>query len=359
MDILASIKLRQIDSEGMKNLIENANNGNPEAQFQLGYCYRQGYGVRRNHKSATKWWRLAAAQKNVDAIGSLAMCYFSGRGVDEDKAEALRLWKLAAEQGDVQALSAMARCYSRGDGVAQDKEEAFKLWTLAAQQGDTKARNYVGACYYNGDGVEQNYEEAVKWFSMGIHWENGIYEGDFSSAKWMGECYLHGHGVEKNIAKTLELWENLQGSYSMYMRLAQLYSDGVYMEPNYKKAAKWLYEAGTDDNGDPTRGVPEAMYELACYYYEGKGVEKDHQKALERFQWAIRSYERFGGGKAYAEKAYQTQPELIPQQTQNYFNAYKMAAKLGGKAAIKKLRTLAKNGEEQAKAILNELGMEL
>lgn len=329
-----------MENKDFQDLLSKAKSGDPEAQFELGLCYYKGRTIKRNRKVAAKWWKLAADQGHAEAMTWLGIaCILSTQNYEE----AVQRWKLAADQGNTNAQLRLGRCYFRGNGVAQNKTEALRLWKLCAGQ-EPQAKIEIGKMYYEGDGVEQNYEEAVKWFG--------------SSKYWMGKCYLHGYGVEQNIAKTIELWESVaEGSYSMCLELAHLYSEGIYMESNYQKAAYWWSQAASDDNGNPTNGVPEALYELGCYYYEGKGVEKDLQMAVKYFKWAIKSYGRHGDGKAYAEMAFREEPERVQQEVRKYYNAYRMVIKLGDKSVIRKLRFLAQNGEVEAKNILEEFGM--
>lgn len=334
-----------MEEKNLQDILLDTKAGDLDALFTLGTYYWRGVDVRRNRKTAIKWWKLAAEQGHTEAMFRVGMAYMLGKGVEKDKQEAARLWKIAADQGFAQAQYRLGLCYSQGDGIERNKDEALRWWKLAAEQGYGQARIALGKMYYEGDGVDQNYEEAVKWFS--------------ESEYWMGKCYLLGHGVEQNIKKTIELWESIaDGSYSMYLELAHLYSDGIYMEPNYQKAAYWWTQAASDDREDPTNGVPEALYELAQYYFEGQGVEKDHQRALDCFKWAIKSYERHDGVKVYAEKVFCKEPDRIPQEIQKYYDAHKMAIKLGDKTVIRKLKSLARNGDAEAKNVLAAFGIE-
>jgi TPR repeat protein len=56
-------------------------------------------------------YRLAADQGNTNAQYGLGVCYRSGTGVGQNHAEAVRLWRLAADQGNAQAQSNLAKCY--------------------------------------------------------------------------------------------------------------------------------------------------------------------------------------------------------------------------------------------------------
>ena len=58
-----------------------ANQGDSLAQVALGSMYDAGLGTPQNYKEATRWYRLAAEQGNVNAQGFLAFMYYRGRGV--------------------------------------------------------------------------------------------------------------------------------------------------------------------------------------------------------------------------------------------------------------------------------------
>ena len=48
-----------------------ATEGDAKGQFELGLCYENGEGLAMNKKEAEKWYKLAAAQGNVDAVVAL------------------------------------------------------------------------------------------------------------------------------------------------------------------------------------------------------------------------------------------------------------------------------------------------
>ena len=51
----------------VKELIEKALEGDPDAQLFLGQRYQEGNGVKRNNDEAIKWLKLSAEQGNVYA----------------------------------------------------------------------------------------------------------------------------------------------------------------------------------------------------------------------------------------------------------------------------------------------------
>ena len=76
-----------------------ADQGDADAQYNLGGAYYTGYGVTQDYAEAVKWWRLAADQGNADAQYNLGVAYYSGYGVTQDYAEAHKWLNLAAAAG--------------------------------------------------------------------------------------------------------------------------------------------------------------------------------------------------------------------------------------------------------------------
>ena len=79
--------------------------------------------------------RSCAEQGNADAQTDLGLTYDLGRGVPEDDAEAVRWWRLAAEQGNALAQYSLGSMYANGEGVPEDYVLAYMWWNLAAAQG--------------------------------------------------------------------------------------------------------------------------------------------------------------------------------------------------------------------------------
>jgi hypothetical protein len=75
-----------------------AEHGNSGAQFDLGYLYENGYGVRLNYSSAATWYRKAADQGEVGAQERLGVMYEDGRGVPQDYVLAHMWLNLAASR---------------------------------------------------------------------------------------------------------------------------------------------------------------------------------------------------------------------------------------------------------------------
>jgi TPR repeat protein len=143
-----------------------AEQGDAEAQFNLGFCYDDGRGVAKNYAKAVKWYRKAAEQNFAPAQFNLGYCYDNGQGVAKNYVEAVKWYRKAAEQNFAPAQSNLGYCYDNGRGVAKDYVEAVKWYRKAAEQGHTEAQLNLGYCYANGQGVAKDKAEAYAWFSM-------------------------------------------------------------------------------------------------------------------------------------------------------------------------------------------------
>jgi TPR repeat protein len=94
--------------------------------------YHDGQGVPQNDAEALKWYRLAADQGNAQAQANLGIMYEKGQGVPRNAAEAMRWYRLAADLGNPRAQSGLGAMYADGQG---DYVNAYMWFTLSAAQG--------------------------------------------------------------------------------------------------------------------------------------------------------------------------------------------------------------------------------
>ena len=120
-----------------------ADQGDAEAQFNLGTMYENGRGVPQHDGEAVRWFHLAADQGNTEAQYQFGVRYAIGRGVPQDDREAARWYRLAAHQGDARAQVNVGR-YADGQGVLRDDGEVVRWFRLAADQGNAKAQLQAG-----------------------------------------------------------------------------------------------------------------------------------------------------------------------------------------------------------------------
>ena len=156
-------KLLPKDIESLKTLAEQ---GDANAQYNLGMMYNNGTGVEQDFKEAVKWYRKAAEQGDAEAQSNLGLKYDNGEGVEQDFKEAAKWYRKPAEQGQVYAQSNLGVIYAKGKGVDQDFKEALKWWQKAADQGDVNAQYNLGRMYKRGEGVKEDHVSAYTWWNI-------------------------------------------------------------------------------------------------------------------------------------------------------------------------------------------------
>jgi TPR repeat protein len=125
-------------AQSLARYLDAAEQGDPEAQVQLGLLYEQGQGVEKNLDEASRWFELAAEQGYAPAQANLGDLYEFGDGIRSNKAAA-HYYRLAAKQGYLDAQLDLARLYEQGKGLPQDAVQAWLWYSLAARQGDASA----------------------------------------------------------------------------------------------------------------------------------------------------------------------------------------------------------------------------
>jgi|GEM_PF-4447580 TPR repeat protein len=109
-----------------RDLLEAAESGDLQAQYELGAAFASGDGVPLNLQEAIHWYRQAAEKGHIAAQLNLGLAYSRGEGVAADPVEAVRWYRKAADQGDADAQFNLAYAYSHGRGVSKDPLEAKK-----------------------------------------------------------------------------------------------------------------------------------------------------------------------------------------------------------------------------------------
>ena len=81
-----------------------AEQGDPDAQFNLGHMYHIGLGVPQDHQQAVFWDRQSAERGNGAAQFNVGVIYYTGQGVDQDYVQSFMWFDLAAIKGDADAV---------------------------------------------------------------------------------------------------------------------------------------------------------------------------------------------------------------------------------------------------------------
>lgn len=164
-----------------------------EGVTALAQCYTYGVGTKQDYNKAVELYKIAAEQGDAQAQCDLGICYRSGEGVEKDPVKAIEWYLKAADQGHGGALNNLGIMYQHGIGVEADVNKAAEYYLKAAEAGNADGQFCIGLFYASGAGVEQNYEEAVRWFKAAAS------QGEPDSMFHLAQLYSEGLGVEKDM----------------------------------------------------------------------------------------------------------------------------------------------------------------
>lgn len=107
--------------------IDLAQDGDPQAQYSLGWMFHNGYGVAIDDEQAVKWWEAAAAQGHAEAQFDLGMLFSQGSTVGKDMARAVSWYRQAAKQGHEEAALILLALAGEGEEPAREAVEDLAL----------------------------------------------------------------------------------------------------------------------------------------------------------------------------------------------------------------------------------------
>lgn len=146
--------------------------GNAESQYNLGYCYRAGFGIDQNIEKGIYWFSKSA------------------------------------DQGFNDGLYQMMMAYGNGDGVEQNYNKAYEYGLKCAENGDETCMWNVINSYYSGIGVEKNMDKMLEWATrLGKleNPENLTKSGYITSVRLqLAQMYKEGKDLEKDLYKSYQ-----------------------------------------------------------------------------------------------------------------------------------------------------------
>ena len=126
----------KFDDASVSSLKKSAEQGDAEAQFELGEMYYNGYDVAQDYKQAFSWYKKSAEQGYAYAQLQLGGMYFNGKGVAKDDKQSSYWYNKAADHEDESAVQFLiAKMYYNGYDAVQDYKKAFYLFKKFAEEG--------------------------------------------------------------------------------------------------------------------------------------------------------------------------------------------------------------------------------
>jgi TPR repeat protein len=139
-----------------------AEQGNAEAQNNLGQAYELGYGTEQDYRQAAYWFRKAAEQNHVTSLFNLGVMCELGHGMPQDLVAAASWYRKAAEQDYAPAQFNLGILYELGQGVPQDLARAAVWYREAVNSGEESAREALWQVLRKIDNLEQGGAQSGK-----------------------------------------------------------------------------------------------------------------------------------------------------------------------------------------------------
>ena len=96
-----------------------ADEGDRNAQYNIGWMYHNGYGLSIDDKAAFNWWLRSAANGDANSHYALGDLYFQGQGVEKNQAIALGWYISAALRQHEPARETLLELLAKNDDLAQ------------------------------------------------------------------------------------------------------------------------------------------------------------------------------------------------------------------------------------------------
>ncbi len=202
-----------------KEKLKEANQGNSNAQFDVGSMYQNGRGVSPDRTKAINWYQKAAAQQNDKAISRLKLLQANEERFKKETA--------SASNGNPESLYKLGNMYTEGVGTNIDLVKAAESYEQSANQGFVKAEYKLGLIYYEGTGVKASKKTAYTWFKKAA-------EENYAAAQYsLGKMYASGKGVKRNYNTSLEWYSKaVDGGFN------QARSEMIEVTEKMKSASK-------------------------------------------------------------------------------------------------------------------------
>ncbi|MCQ4936014.1 MobP3 family relaxase [Anaerotignum propionicum] len=270
-------------------LLEESENGNALATFDLGRIYADGLGVEMDGEKAQEYYEKALADfQFVENKKSwkytqyrIGKMYARGLGTEQNYEVVADWFEKSANQKYKFAEYSLGSQYLRGQGVEQNDEQAFALYLRSAKQGFPYADFEVAKMYRDAIGTDKNEGESNVHFKKAFVGFTALEKQshDDKIQYRLGWMLQNGIGTEKDISKAKEYFQKsakLGNTFACYSLAKIILGEESPTAKDVETAVGYLKTAS--DSGNQF-----AQYALAKINFEGKHITQDIAKAVELF----------------------------------------------------------------------------
>lgn len=349
-----------------KELFRKAEEGDPEAMFELGKIYLIGRGdIVKDHSKALEWLKKSAEAGYSYAMLELAHIYKRGNAIPENETKAIEWLRKSAEAGNGIAMCILAAIYLEGEIIAKDETQAKKwmnrglnILKQAAErenceaiymlgmihqsvifQGWSNQKTFTtgqvfGSHWYDIEypGLHKDTNKAAKWYKMAASvYEKRAAAGDTEAMYWFGQMCERGEGVERDAMKAVYWYQKASeaGDPRAMCELASSYTNMFSDMPiNEAKALEWYLKAVKITQDAST------MSKIANLYYRGESITKDSAQAIEWYKKAFETSPSSQAWSAYNIGNIYSKGDGVPRNAVEASKWYTLAAKNGFEYAM-------------------------
>lgn len=253
---------------GVKWLKMAADGGDTESEFYLGSCYYRGinFGIQKDLPRAVYYTKKAADQGLPIALSAMAYLYEMGEGVEKNLDIANNYYKQAALKGDAIGMA------QYGAKLITDRatyDQGMLMLQQAAEQDNVEAQVTLAAQYV----TKKDYAKVLKYALPAAEQGNAV------AQVFMATIYAAGEGGLVKDLNQAHYWAQKAAESGLGRGYAALGMADVEQE-NYA-FAKQYFDKGAELNDDLS------FYYLGQMYYEGLGVEKSLDLAIDYLKRAV------------------------------------------------------------------------
>jgi TPR repeat protein len=223
--------------------------------------------VQAEMREAFGYFNRAAGKNDPNGLYNLGTCYLNGFGCKKDASVALDFLRRAADAEQPKAVNAIGEMYRDGVAVERDRVAATKYFSESASLGYANGQYNYGLALKNGDGIEKNMKRATSYMKLAAD------QGFVPAMDEYAQCLWNGAGVEP---------PSTNGLYGAELDL--LLASAAAAETNrMETAAVWWNQCAR------AVGYPPSMYHLAECYLTGRGAAVNERMAVVWLMKAARA----------------------------------------------------------------------
>ncbi len=277
--------------EAVKWFEKSAEQGNPDAAYQLGYIYSSEKYALSDIAKSNKYYAAAlsdyekAEEENSNATAEyrIGLIYLNGLGVDKNIDKAVHWFSKSTSNGNASAAYKLAVLYDEGTEVTKNPEKAFLFYQLSSELGNPYANYKLGNISLENSDIPQAikyFEQAADnnishaWYRLGQIYSDTEY--GVLDAEKANVCY--GNALQQYISD----YQENPDDFIAY-RIGQMYFNAQGTVQDIPQSIAWFEKSAEQGN-------PDAAYQLGIIHSQPDSDFFDTNKANDYFSFALNSY---------------------------------------------------------------------